>query len=587
MSRVSEACDPGLVTPGELKIGLLGGLRVLVDDVPLAVPRRARKLLICLVLRADDRASWAALGVDDLRRAKHALRGCLGDGWVDPAHGAYRLLQHPWVDVEQIPPDDAEAFEFCCERGELLPESEFAGCDWIEKHRRAYHQRLTAIATRLIDRSSDAAHVEALLSRASRVLPTHDTQMLRAQYTPTPLVASVVDDRVAYLISELESEAEDPETVSQASATATLETVMDEIEARAIARRPCHTELLDRFSALTRLLRPILRANPEPFAWRLANSRKYASNITGAFAELRPWVERPDPSADALCIAGLLNMGAGWPDAAHESFTAGLRRTNSPVLSLMLREKRDILLPWKQGRSPTLSARQLREDPFFEEMNPGGQASIYAAEARTVTSPSAALRIFQTARKIDIAAENPHYELFIARWARRAGQAELARDHLHIFDEMLQSQSAISLHYAQMTVRAEQIEFGQRTPEAQSSPGFRARMQEADALYDAVAAGSLQHGEVSRACSSLLGRGRIALVIGDADGAFSWAHMVRELASSRAEQHLRPAQELEGKVLGQVSRSNRDTISAQVSHTVHSLVDNLPTPLLPFGVRAQ
>jgi hypothetical protein len=537
-------------------------------------------MLIAGMTLAPNHAMRWEMGSYELSKAKTALHGKLGEGWIDSTSGVYRFAQAPWIDIQNIPRDDREAFAYCCSRGDLLREHEYADVAWVEEARTDYHERLSRLTARLIDAEAHPGAVEALLAEATYVLSRSAIAALRPSNPSTSVLSSTEAGPAETLLARLEGELGDP-AARRAQITPDLTQLIDTIEERAIARRPYRMELLQRASLLLNFFHNTLHIEVENHVWRLANSRMYASDINGAFAELRPWVESPDASPGALCIAGLLNLRLGWVDAAQAVFTAALERNRSPEFEVILHEKRDVQIPQGQGENRSELAHRLQDSQYFDALSTGARASIYCNEARTA-SPLSSLRLYQKARDLDLGAENPHYELNVARAAVRVGKPELVREHLATFDEMLQTQTAISLHYAQMTVRAEQIEANQTDSLAKSAPDRRARLQEADTLYAAVIDGQLRGGDIPAACAAWLKRARVALALSHPDLAFGHAHAVTKLAPNRCERFLQDANRLERTAGAPLDDRQKARLAADAFAKVTSIERGLPAPLLPY-----
>jgi hypothetical protein len=564
-------------------VRLLGHLEIEARGLahPLYAPER--RLLICLLLAPNDRAKWEALRLTgkDLSRAKNGLRGLLGDEWVDPAARVYRLRQRPWVDIENLPIDDADVFAYACERGSLLEDAEFADIDWTEELRHQHRQATAAVAARLIDGAPTPAAAERVLEQARRVLTPSEIEALGPARVTVPPVVAVEERGAEGLLRSLEAEVADP-TASAARIVPRLDQLVGDIECAAIAWRPYPTEVLERASVIVGIFRRSFGMEIESFVWRLANARMYASDISGAFAELRPWVEDPLASPGILCIAGLLNQRVGWVDAAHKTFTAALELTPVSPFAIVMREKRDVQLAQDQGENRSALAHQLRDNPLFDELSTGGRASVYCNEAKTTLSPINALRLYQKARDLDLAAENPHYELNVVRAAVRVGNADLATRHLMLFNEMLQTQNAISLHYARLEVEGERL-----VQQEMAATPRRAPLERAGAVYEALAEGHVRGGAIARACSAWLKRIEVAQALGRPEDAFFHARVVTLISAGRCERYQPAAHSYEASSRARLGNSVLAQLEDAAAAKVRSIVRGLPSPLLPHASQAR
>jgi hypothetical protein len=570
--------------PDLTAVRLLGHLDVEAHGLERALWARERKLLVCLLIAPGDREKWYALLPTEkaLSKAKSDLRKLVGSHWIEQTARVYQLKQRPWVDIDHLPADDTEAFDYCCERGGLLRDVEFDDVDWIEEARALHRRRVAAIAARLIKAASSPADIERVLQRARAVLTSSEVQALSPDPGSTRVFLSTETARAEELLTTLEAEMGEAATPA-VRIVPLLDQLVDEIQDRAIAGRPHRAEILDRASVLVNFFHSRLGIEVETFVWRLANARMYASDVTGAFAELRPWVERPHASPGVLCIAGLLNMRLGWTDAAHKAFTVALEATPSSPFAIVMREKRDVQLPQGKGANRTELAHQLRDDPLFDELSTGARASIYCNEAKTTKSALNALRLYEKARTLDLSAENPHYELNVARAAGRVGQLDVAREHLGIFNEMLQTQSAISLHYARLVITADTLVQEHRNPESAPAAQRRARLEQAISLYEAVVEGQLRGGEIPRACSSWLKQADIAVALKRPGSAFFYARLVTSLAVNRAERFLPKALEHEDASRAQLDEGAATGLEDEASARTRRIIRGLPAPLLPYA----
>jgi hypothetical protein len=552
------------------EIRLLGQPEVLIDGEPVSLTRRAWSLLICLILRPDDRPAWRGL-VRSLSKSKLELREALGD-WVEPAYGVYRLSGRPRLDLRNIPNNDVTAFDYCVERGDLLRDFASAGVDWVAAERERYHQLLAGITARLCAACSPA-EAEGILDRAAGILPGFMVAQVRHSLAPRLTVGERDCDDVEATLRAIETQMGDLESAGMIAAS--LRRVVEDLERRATSLQPARKELLDRTSVLIHVYRQQLAADAEILARSLANSRMYAGDISGAFAELRPWVAEPTASASVLCIAGLLNLRMGWHDAAHDVFTAAVERNGSPGFDVILREKRDVQLAQSRGLAASDVARALRLRPAFDDLTPGARASLFCNQAKTAR-PVEAFRLYKEAWKIDLEAENPHYELNLARAAHKIGKPDVASQHLGNFEELLQTKKAIQLSYARMTMRAERI-VQSASPDA---PEFRIRLEEADALYRAAAIGWQRIGDIAGACSALLSRARIAEQLGKPAELRILARTVELLARARGSRFEGESRALSTRAARQLTPPNLNRLDALVAENAARIEAELPSPLV-------
>ncbi len=568
----------------ELEIRLLGDRprAFLNGKEPAGLHKRARKLLVCMTLMPDDRSRWDELGFNQ-RKAKSDLKRILGNDWIDPAEGAFWFHHRPKIDLKDIPrSDDAEAFDYCCERGELLPGDDYTALDWIADERECYHRRLVGITTRLCEHASPA-EVEAILDRARRVLSRVEIEEVRRACTPSLTAAAQKltatereSDDIETILKELESQMGVPDNAQVVAAS--LRQVVARIDQQATSWQPARKEVLDRASALIHFYRRIYHFDAEWMIWNLANSRMYAGDARGAFDELRPWMADPTTSAGALCIAGLLNLRMGWHDAAHAVFTAALARNTSPEFKVILREKRDVQLTQSRGQNAGDVARTLLLEPAFDALSTGARASVYCNQARSAPRPMESFRLYEKALEIDREAENPHYELNLVRAARLVGKPEVAQQHLTTFEEMLQTKKAISLTYARMTMLAEQI-VHTATETGQDSPRTRARLEEADALYQAVVIGRQRTGDIPGVCKALLGRATIAQALGTLHELRRLARTVELLAKRRSGRFEAKAIHLSTRVVAQLEASEIAHLDRLAAEETERIEEYLPRPL--------
>jgi hypothetical protein len=542
---------------------------------PAGLHTRTRKLLVCMALMPDDHSRWGDLAFDR-RRAKSQIKGVLGSGWIDPAEGAYRLSPAVHIDLDRIPvKDDSAAFSYCVQRGDLLPEPEYAEIEWITDARLRYHQRLARITTRLCERASPEAR-DAYLDRAARVLSRAEIEEVRRSAAPPPAVTAQKADDIEITLSALEAQMGEPAN-GRAVARSLRDLVMG-LEQQATSWRPARKEVLDRASMLIHFYRQLFDFDAEALIWNLANSRMYAGDTWGAFAELRPWMADPAMSAGALCIAGLLNLRLGWHDAAHAAYTAALERNASPEFEVILREKRDVELAQSRGQNAGETAQTLRLEPAFDGLSPGARASVYTNQATTTPRPFDAFRLFHRASEIDREAENPHYELNLARAARRIGEPEVARQHMETFEELLQTRRALPMTFARMGVRADEI-VRKANAEGPDALQYRARLQEADALHQAIAVGRQRTSDIPGVCAALLARARIADALGNPEGVRLLARTVELLASDRAGRFETEAHRLAARATTQLDPTEKARLDRRAYDQATSIEAELPAPL--------
>lgn len=463
----------------DLRVYLLGGLRVTLAgrkvDPPL--PGRAQLLLAYELLH--DNASRAAVGnaiavtanaqespKGHLDKAARELRRALGEGWV-PRHWPQILAARPWVDLDALAAmEDEPAIAYCQKHGELL--EGFPDLEWVRVCRAEHYGRLMSRLVPLIrayrqaERPADATR---LLKAAYILLPNDHFELVAAAARSEPVVSSTLVSvwphgaepfheglrRATARLDEAEAR-NDPSLIAPSEVTGTLELVLEKLRRAAWNGRFYPSYLVD--AAANLLVRAEVHGVDGVTAYRLplALVRDAYGGYRTALNELAPLLE--SPSQEVSYWAGVINMNFGRLDVAEEHLDAALADATDPLTRLRAREVRDLWLPSYRGkhRAVIAAAHQLLKDPDARELPVSARSGIVWRLGIAGSHLGEQRRAYQTLQLADrIAADppNPHRPRVIAQVAREAGEHATYEREWHRFYEILNSSIGLGLwpHY--------------------------------------------------------------------------------------------------------------------------------------------
>jgi hypothetical protein len=542
-----------------LEVRLLGSApSAYVNDQPITLERRSWGLLILMLLAPElsfgdmrDRlASWDPDPAMDetpstIYKAKSGLLRDLrahgaGD-WIEARYGFIRLAAVPEVDYCNLPSGIKAAFDYCVERGDLLPS--YIGLEGVHDERERYHQRLQQIARQLIARQKSEGQVEALLEQARHILPEGLLKALHQERSSPIAVTSGFD--IAATLHVLESHVNDG--ASERTDAARLEEVVNALERTAQDWRPTSHAYIERAAALVSVLASTDFLDLDDMYVKVANTYYLGNDLSRAVEFIRPWLRNPEASPNAFCTAALYNLPLGHIAEARDCFDYAHEESSSADFKLTVREKRDIQLRSLQGGVPSeallAEAAAARNAPGYNDMSPGSRASIWCNAARAADGPLTALGLAKKGREIDKDTENPHYEFDLLRYARAAGKKRLAEQYEGEVKELLSVPRPSGFYLSQMGLRAEQLTMTFSDIPARDSPQYRARLGEADSLWEAIYQASRRTHNVPQMCRTLLRRADVAERSGAVHRAYEFATTAYVLGGRKKEDRLRYATE--------------------------------------------